>query len=336
MICMGFKVVSLFGLSHSDRLNLKNVRQICHSKIFLIFGMICRWFKVFSLLGSSLSDNSNSKYFKEHNMLCVQKVRRTIYNLFKLAENAGNDRETAIPLLSESKVLSLRIDSVESKMDGLSKSIDNKFLALTAQISALALLHSGKPAFTPRDTKPAKGLVAYRDKNLNRFEAKASMKATPLVARYASASAVETSGGRVLSDFSYVQISNANHLESPANRVTEQAVVTPGNRALAQGNTVMAHQNAVMAHGNGVMAHGNGGFVHGKGVAKQGKGVMAQGNGVEQHSTYELSPYIMPYLAATPVKVTGLPPLHEAPATHESSATVSSPKVRKLQPLPNA
>jgi len=333
---MGFKVVSLFGLSHSDRLNLKNVRQICHSKIFLIFGMICRWFKVFSLLGSSLSDNSNSKYFKEHNMLCVQKVRRTIYNLFKLAENAGNDRETAIPLLSESKVLSLRIDSVESKMDGLSKSIDNKFLALTAQISALALLHSGKPAFTPRDTKPAKGLVAYRDKNLNRFEAKASMKATPLVARYASASAVETSGGRVLSDFSYVQISNANHLESPANRVTEQAVVTPGNRALAQGNGVMAHQNAVMAHGNGVMAHGNGGFVHGKGVAKQGKGVMAQGNGVEQHSTYELSPYIMPYLAATPVKVTGLPPLHEAPATHESSATVSSPKVRKLQPLPNA
>ena len=318
-------MVPLFGSSHSDTSNSKHAIHICHSKISLIFGMICRWFKVFSLLGSSLSDNSNSKYFKEHNMLRVQKVRRTIYDLFKLAENAGNDGETAIPLLSESKRLSLRIDRVENKVDGLSKSIDNKFLALTAQISALAALHTGKPAFTPRDTKPVKGLVAYGDKYLNRFERKASMEATPFVARYASA--------RVLSDLSYVQIPTANHLKSPANRVTEQAVVTPGNRALAQGNGVMAHRNAIMAHGNGVMAHGNGGFGHDKGVAKQGKGVMAQGNGVQEHSTYELSPY-MPYLAATPV--TGLPPLHEAPATPESPATVSSPKVRKLQPLPHA
>ena len=99
-----------------------------------------------------------------HNMSKVQKMRQSVFNLFRNAEEKATKSASAPALLSDNMLLSLRIDKVEQQVDRLNKSLDNKFFAISSQLSEVKNLLRGQEASdhvpAPKDQEP-RGISSY-------------------------------------------------------------------------------------------------------------------------------------------------------------------------------
>jgi len=85
-----------------------------------------RWFKCVAALSTTMAQKDN-QYFQQLNITRVQKMRRSVFQLFRKADESESGNWAAAAFLSDQKILEMRMDKFENQITGLSHTFDVKF-----------------------------------------------------------------------------------------------------------------------------------------------------------------------------------------------------------------
>ncbi len=141
-------------------IRLLQVHWLYNSTSLTLVEVSCSWYKAVSQLTTQSSDTNY--FWKRHNVLRVQRMRRSVFELF----NKNLDRQTNKNkhyLLDDGVLLSLRIRKVESEVDHLKKSVDTKLKALHIKIDKLLNINASDESqstiTSPIDRTPSMGTL---------------------------------------------------------------------------------------------------------------------------------------------------------------------------------
>jgi CRP-like cAMP-binding protein len=102
-----------------------------------------RWFKCVAALSTTMAQKDN-QYFQQLNITRVQKMRRSVFQLFRKADESESGNWAATAFLSDQKILGMRMDQFENQIKGLSHSFDVKFFALSSHLNEIKKMLADK------------------------------------------------------------------------------------------------------------------------------------------------------------------------------------------------
>ena len=86
-----------------------------------------RWFKCVAALSTTMAQKDN-QYFQQLNITRVQKMRQSVFQLFRKADESEPGNWAATAFLSDKKILEMRMDKFENQITGISHSFVVKSL----------------------------------------------------------------------------------------------------------------------------------------------------------------------------------------------------------------